>query len=161
MKNGENLFSIPLALWFRKTVEKMESSNVDDSSSWKTFWIETYSELGGENSSGTKGCPRLAAFGLWYLGRIVINERPFKKWSIKKIDKELGKNVAYAVIALDLLEQGKGARHKGEFWGKIRYLYNQETGIEAAKSEQGAVRVATILFNEDLIRYPKEQNGSN
>lgn len=145
------LFKIPLTRWIRKTIERMDVAGKDDIKTWSISWFKTYTELGGTSgSSGSKGCPKHAAYGLWYLGRIVNSGRDFQKWPLDKINKKLGKNVVYAVLALDLLEY-ETYRSEVRLWAKVQELYQQKFGEQPARSEQGAVRIALGLFAEGQI----------
>ena len=146
------LFRIPLVLWVRKTMEKMNAIGQGDSDTWNRFWLRTYTELGGASeNSGSKGCPRSAAYGLWRLGRIVGSGKPFQNWSIRKVKERLGKNAAYAVLALDLLEVGWEAKDIEGLWIEVRRLYQQELDETPARTQQGAITVASVLFSEGQI----------
>jgi hypothetical protein len=145
------LAKVPVAHWIRGTIEKMNRSGVEDSSSWASRWIETYYELGGQSDeSGKKACPRAAGYGLWQLGRIRDGGKPWKDWSLTRIRQEFGKNATYAVLALQLLDNGANSRDPN-IWDKVRSLYQQQLGEDAAQGEQGEIRLACILFDEGLI----------
>ncbi|NVM56556.1 MAG: hypothetical protein HWN51_00330 [Desulfobacterales bacterium] len=146
------LFKIPLVPWVRKTVEKMSAIDQDDSQTWNRFWLQAYVELGGiSENSGSKVCPKSAAYGLWRLGRIAGSGKPFQNWPIGRVKEELGKNVAYAVLALDLLEVGWGPEDIESLWIEVRRLYRQKLADTPARTQQGAVKVASILFSEGQI----------
>ncbi len=145
------LFKIPLVRWVRATIDKMNASERDDIEHWKSYWLWTYAELGGQATSGSKGCPQYAAFGLWRLGRIVDSGRPLQNWSLQKINAELGKNATYAFLALNLLETGWGIEDKESLWSEVRKQYLKLFREPPAESQQGAVKVATVLFAEGQI----------
>ena len=65
--------------------------------------------------AGEKGCPRAAGYGLWFLGRLVGGGRAVQNWPIDRVNKDLGKNAAYAIIAVDLLASGAKPSHQ-ELW---------------------------------------------
>ena len=97
------LNKIPVTQWIRGTIEKMNKAGKQDSQSWNDYWFETYKELGGQSEeSGTKGCPKHAAYGLWRLGRIKETNIPYHHQAINSINQEYGKNAVYAILALDL-----------------------------------------------------------
>jgi hypothetical protein len=134
----------------------MNTAGKDDFETWSDFWFMTYKDLGGKSdSSGSKECPKHAAYGLWRLGRISNSGRIFQNWTLEKINRELGNNAAYAVLALDLMEKQHSKRHiegdwsKAELWFKVQELYRQKLGEPPAKSEQGAVKIALGLFTEE------------
>jgi hypothetical protein len=146
------LFGIPLTRWVRGTIEKMNGAGSRDVSNWSTCWLKTYRELGGKSQeSGSKGCPRHAAYGLWRLGRIKETTVPYQRMAINQINQEYGKNAAYAVLALDLLEKGKLADSKADLWRQVQDLYRIRVHEEPATSQQGAVTVALTLFEEKQI----------
>ena len=143
------LMRIPLALWVRRTVEKMNARHQDDAEAWSRSWLQTYRELGGTSqASGTKGCPRSAAYGLWRLGRIARSGQPFRDMSLVRVNTEFGKNATYAVLALDLLEQGWNVEDSEGLWAEVRRLYAEKLHETPAESQQRAVKVARILFAE-------------
>ncbi len=146
------LFRIPLTLWIRGTIEKMNQSRKTDYHSWSHSWFETYKELGGKNdTSGTKECPQHAAYGLWRLGRIKNTNIPLRLMSISHIDKEYGKNVSYAILALELLESHQVEDTGTDIWGQVQSLYKIRMHKEPAQSQQGAVTIARALFADRLI----------
>jgi hypothetical protein len=146
------LFKIPLTKWIRETIDKMINNGKSDIQSWSYYWFETYKELGGRSKeSGTKGCPQHAAYGLWRLGRIKGANIPYQEKSIHPINQEFGKNAAYAVLALDLFEAQKAARDNTALWIQVQEQYRKAVHEEPAKSQQGAITVAAILFEEGQI----------
>lgn len=148
------LFKVPAGQWIQGTIAKMNRDGVKDSGSWTARWVETYYELGGQSGeSAKKGCPLAAAYGLWQLGRIRNGRRPWKDSSLPRIRHEQGKNTTYAVIALQLIEQDATVR-AGALWSRVRSVYEQQLGEEAATGEQGEVRLACILFDEGQIVTP-------
>lgn len=146
------LYKIPCNVWVSDTIRKMIDSKVNDSSSWLRNWSDTYYQLGGKSASvAKKGCPSTAAFGLWNLGRIVGGEKRFRHISVIKADVEFGKNTAYALIAVGMFEQGWISRSQNEIWQEVRRQYKFDTGKMAASSDQGAAKLARILFEEGMI----------
>jgi hypothetical protein len=116
---------------------------------WNRYWLATYHSLGGESpETGAKGCPKAASFGLWYLG--FLGNRPRLDWTIARIDQELGKNAAYAAIAIKLLLAG-ASQDIAVLWPAVRDFYHEITGEEAAGSEQGEVRLVVALFKEKQL----------
>jgi hypothetical protein len=152
---SEVLFNIPLASWVQGTIERMNAAGKDDFDTWSMYWFRVYKDLGGQSdSSGSKECPKHAAYGLWRSGRIANSRKPFQNWTLEEVNKEFGKNAAYAVMALDLLEQKRSEKDnvghwsKAELWTKVREQYQKKLGEPAAQSEQGAVTIALGLFKE-------------
>jgi len=142
---------IPLTSWVLGTVDRMNRAGATDRREWNHFWFETYKELGGHSgATGAKVCPRTAAYGLWFLGRLVRGGRPLQKWPVQRVDGELGKNAAYAVIAADLLVSGTNQSPR-ELWLSVQAHYIQRTRRNPAATEQGGVKVAVILFCEQQI----------
>ena len=146
------LFGIPLTRWIRGTIEKMNRFRKRDIQSWRDYWLETYRELGGQSDeSGSKSCPLHAAFGLWRLGRIKDANIHYQHKGIIFINQKYGKNAAYAVLALDLLENRQDARDNANFWIQVQDFYRRTIHEEPAKSQQGAVTVAVALFGDGQI----------
>ena len=146
------LYKLSLSRWIRGTIDKMNRSNKRDIQSWSKFWLETYKELGGRSDKcGKKGCPQHAAYGLWRLGRIKGTNIPYQHKTIKDINQEFGKNAAYAVIAHDLLEKRQAANTDANLWIQVQDIYREAVHDEPAKSQQGAITVAAILFKEGQI----------
>ena len=145
------LFNIPLVHWVQRTIEQMNATGKDDFQTWSKYWFQTYKDLGGiSDESGSKKCPQHAAYGLWRLGRISNSGKAFQNWTLERINEELGKNAAYAVLALDLLES-KSGWSKTELWSKVQESYQQKIGKPSAKSEQGAIGISLGLFTEGQI----------
>jgi hypothetical protein len=144
------LLNIPLVRWVRRTIEKMNTAEKDDFKTWSNYWFKTYKDLGGQSdSSGSKGCPKHATYGLWRLGRISNSGKAFQNWTLERVNKELGKNAAYAVLALGLLERKRSEKYtEAELWAKVKELYQKKLGEPPAKSEQGAIKIALGLFEE-------------
>ena len=149
------LFNIPLVRWVQRTIERMNAVGKDDFETWSNYWFRTYKDLGGQSdSSGSKECPKHAAYGLWCLGRISNCGKTFQNWTLDRVNKELGKNAAYAVLALELLERKRGDKDtvgfwsKAELWAIVQELYQVKIGEPPAQSEQGAVKIALGLFME-------------
>lgn len=145
------LFNIPLLRWVRRTIERMNAAGKDDFETWSEYWFQIYKDLGGtSDNSGSKECPKHAAYALWRLGRISNSGKTFQNWSLERVNTELGKNGAYAVLALDLLES-KRDWSKTELWAKVQESYQHQLGEPPAKSEQGAIRISLGLFTEGQI----------
>ncbi len=151
------LFNIPLTRWIRGTIEKMKGSGRFDIQTWSNYWFDTYKELGGESDdSGKKDCPQHAAYGLWRLGRIKDTNIPYQLMAINHINKEYGKNAAYAILALELLEAGQSEGTHAGLWRQVQELFKRRVHQEPAQSQQGVVSVAKILFEEDQIVFNQE-----
>lgn len=149
------LFRIPILPWVQETVKKMNTHGNEAPEIWSNCWYDTYEKLGGKSkNSGTKGCPMCAAYGLWYLGRVVDSVQTCKDWEITRINHELGKNAAYAVLSLEILRQQGGTTSRQALWAEVRKLYQQKLNEEAAKSEQGQIKITLALFNAKLIVFP-------
>ncbi len=145
------LSKILVTPWVLGTVEKMRRAGTTEAADWARFWLETYGELGGRsNESGAKGCPRAGAYGLWFLGRLARGGRALQAWSIDRVNRELGKNATYAVIAADLLGTGMDTSLR-QLWPAVQARYVQATGQEPAMTEQGEVKVALVLFCEGQL----------
>lgn len=151
------LNKIPVTQWIRGTIEKMNKAGKQDSQSWNDYWFETYKELGGQSEeSGTKGCPKHAAYGLWRLGRIKETNIPYHHQAINSINQEYGKNAVYAILALDLLEKYQDSGNKTNLWNQVREQYKKAFHEEPAISQQGAISVALALFEEgQIVMYKK------
>ena len=148
------LFKIPLVDWVRRTIKYMNTAGKEDSKNWSNYWLQAYEDLGGKStSSGSKGCPKCAVYGLWRLGRISNSGRDFQNPKLKQINEEFGKNAVYAVLALDLLENMQREKEisKKDLWTKVRDRIEKELREKPAQSEQGAVKVALDLFEEKQI----------
>jgi hypothetical protein len=77
----------------------MAAARKDDRTAWNRAWMEEYTKLGGHSATcGEKGCPRAAAYALWYLGYVRGTNRMRMEWAIERVYAELGKNATYAVI---------------------------------------------------------------
>ncbi len=149
---AEVLFGIPLTRWVRGTIEKMNLAGRHDVQSWSDHWLKTYYELGGQSeASGSKGCPLHAAYGLWRLGRIKGTNIPYKQMAVNHIYQEYGNNAAYAVLALELLENKQAAESKAGLWRQVQDLFRMRVREEPATSQQGAITIALTLFVEDQI----------
>src|SRR5947199_5856859 len=97
---GAPLNKVPASRWVRDTVARMERAGATDVHDWTRFWDQSYIALGGRSKSGAKGCPRTAAYALWSLGRLRYSTKNFLSLSIADIDSQIGKNAAYAIIAV-------------------------------------------------------------
>jgi hypothetical protein len=148
------LHKIPVTPWVLGTVEKMHQAGTSEVTAWNRYWLQTYRELGGQShQSGSKGCPRAAAYGLWMLGRLRGGGRATQVWTVDRVKRELGKNAAYAVIAADLLAQG-ATTSLGELWPIVQAQYTAHTSDEPAGSEQGEVKMVIALFCEQQLIGP-------
>ena len=148
----EILYKIPVSAWVLGTAERMEVAGVEDRKTWSRYWVETYQALGGTSTStGTKGCPKCAAYALWYLGWLKGSKRPGLSWSVNQIRHNLGKNAAYATIAVRLIQQDAQPYPVGQLWKSVQREFERETGETAAHSEQGAVKLAVGLFLEGKL----------
>ncbi len=146
------LFKIPVTQWVRGTIQKMDKNATYDIGSWCDFWYETYEELGGNSiESGTKSCPKHAAYGLWRLGRIKNTAIPYQEGLLAETIRKYGKNTAYAELALELLEQQSIEINARSLWSQVQALYRKKLKDEPAKSQQGAITIALTLFDEDQI----------
>lgn len=146
------LFKIPLTDWVFGTIEKMNRYGKRDILSWGDYWYKTYKELGGQSDeSGSKGCPQHAAYGLWRLGRIKGTSIIYQDRAIEVVNQEYGKNAAYAVLALALLKKRQFYNNEAMLWSQVQDLYRKTVHEEPAQSQQGAVKVAKILFEEGFI----------
>lgn len=147
------LSKVPATEWIQGTIAKMNRDGVDDRRSWAERWAATYFELGGKKLSlARKACPRSAAYGLWQLGRIREGGRRWDDVGLARILREHSTNTAYAVLALQLLDQDAQLRG-GVLWARVRAAYRQHFPLEPepAEGEEGEVRLACILFDEDQI----------
>ncbi|MBD2500431.1 DUF6979 family protein [Anabaena azotica] len=153
------LFGIPIIPWFQETMNAMPIHGEGTRKIWNNCWYEAYKKLGGEKEScGTKGCPKNAAYGLWYLGRIVDSGRTCKYLDIIEINnnKLLGPNAAYAVLYLEMLQQKGDNTTTKILWSDVREVYQQRLNKEAAKSKNGQMEIALALFNANLIIFPSK-----
>jgi len=138
--------------WVLRAIEKMHVNSSDDKQLWNKCWLEAYSEIGGRSeNTGSKPCPKAAIYGLWYLGRIVGSKRTQLIWPIEKIRKNLGKNAAYAVLALGLLEQQYDGSLQA-LWQEVQMLYQQKLSEKPADSEQGEIALTMLLYPKSRIR---------
>jgi len=148
----EILYKIPVWAWVSGTAAKMEAAGAEDRKTWSRYWLETYQALGGSSTStGTKGCPKCAAYALWYLGWLRRSKRPALSWSVNEVRDKLGKNAAYAVIALRLLRQGRRSRPLDQLWESVRQEFKRETGKTPATFKNGAVELTVGLFVEGKL----------
>jgi hypothetical protein len=145
------LNKIPVTTWVCGTADKMRERNTEAISDWNRFWIETYREPGGtSDESGAKGCPKAAAYGLWYLGRVRHGKRPAQPLTGREVNRVLGKNAAYAVIAVELLRDG-ATRSPSSLWPLVQARYAELTHESPADSEQGEIRLVVALFCEQQL----------
>ena len=148
-KKGEMvLCKIPVSNWVGGAVEKMRRDDTESVSNWNRYWLETYFDLGGTSKeSSRKGCPKAAAYGLWFLGRLKNSGRNTLDLTVEEVNLQLGKNAAYALIAVDLLQNG-ASRSAKSLWPLVQHRYMELTGTAAARSEQGEIRLVVALFGE-------------
>lgn len=146
------LFNIQAKDWVLITSEKMKANNRQDASSWNAFWEETYYELGGNKSSiSCKGCPKKAAYVLWYLGRIKNTGRDLVDLPINEVAKKLSKNGAYAILGQELLNNNPNL-NKDQLFEEIQKEFKNRTNQKPAKSDQGGPTLTWILYNEGLLQ---------
>ena len=146
------LFKIPFTRWVLGTVDKMTKYGYDDFQDWSQAWLQTYKELGGTSvETGKKQCPKHAAYALWQLGRIKNTDKPFQNLSLASIYDQYGKNAVYAVLSIDLLSTNQAAQNNAFLWHQVQSLFLSKLHEEPAESQQGAVTVARILFDEGHI----------
>ena len=146
------LYKIPAKDWVLKTTEKMKKNNKQDASSWNKYWEETYFELGGKNQyAACKGCPKKAAYTLWYLGRIKNSGRERINISIDEVRKNISKNGAYSILGQELLEKNPNLS-KALLFKEIQIEFKKRTNEMPAKSNAGAPTITWILFKESLLQ---------
>lgn len=146
------LFKIPLTRWVLGTIDKMNTFGNDDFQSWSQAWLQMYKELGGKSDeTGSKQCPKHAAFALWQLGRIKNTAKPFQNLSLASIYEQYGKNAVYSVLSLELLVSKQASQDTTLLWSQVQELYRRKMREEPAVSQQGAVTIAKILFDEGHI----------
>ena len=146
------LSKVPISAWVLSTAEAMGALHATDRSAWAKCWADSYRALGGMSDSvAHKGCPRSAAHALWYLGWLKDSERQYMDWTIRHVADRLGKNAAYAVIAARLLRCEQCAASHSALWQRVRQEFERETGARAAKSDQGAVKVALLLSLDRML----------
>lgn len=146
------LNNIPVVSWISETIDKMNQLGANDLRIWNQKWLESYFELGGHSkNSGSKDCPKHAAYGLWRLGFLVNGGVTKRYIYIKGIDSRFGKNATYAVLALQFLERGYDPYDIPSLWAEVQSKYREVIKEEPAKSNQGAVTIAAILYREGYI----------
>jgi len=70
--------------------------------------------------------------------------------TVADVNRGIGKNAAYATIAIDLMNRG-ALTSAENLWPAVRSQYKTHTGQDAAISEQGEVRLVVALFLEHLL----------
>ena len=146
------LFHIQAKDWVVKTAEKMMGNNRQDKGSWNTFWEETYFELGGNKSSiACKGCPKNAAYTLWYLGRIKNTGRDRVDISVNEVTEKFSKNGAYAMLGQEILNNNPNL-DKVSLFEEIQNEFKKQTTENPTESDQGGSTLTWILFNEGLLQ---------
>ncbi len=140
--------------WVLGAARRMGDWGREDPASWAEAWRRTYYERGGNNrSAAERGSPRSAGYGLWFVGRIREADRPFRRLSIYEVDRRLGKNAAYAELALRFLQGGRDPEDLKELWLAVRKAFRQETGRDPAHAQAGALDVAAGLFLGDHVQW--------
>ena len=152
------ILRIPIGRWVQGTITRMRTAGANDVATWNRHWFLTYRDLGGKSEkSGSKGCPRSAAYGLWRLGRIAGGGQQFQNFSLDRVKRDFGKNAAYALLALGFLENGRNHNASETLWSEVKREYRLRFRDRPAKSEQGALKVTYSLFKEGhLVRSPKQ-----
>jgi len=140
-----NLYKINLKDWVLGTIKKVEGG-----ADWHSAWYETYRSLGGKSKdSGTKNSPMKGTEVLYRLGRIKGSGLPFRNPGLRDI-WDYSKNGTYAILALEYLKK-KPDILRSELWSKIQERIRCELCEEPAKKDQGALKVAFMLWHLDLI----------
>ena len=151
---ASTLYGIPISAWVLDTAQAMDAAHAPDEAAWRKHWADSYRALGGRTTSGSKGCPRSAAYALWYLGWLKGSTRPLLHWPVDRIQDRFGKNAAYAVIAARLLTRERFAGFHSALWQRVRQDFRRETRGSPAESDQGAVKLALGLFLEGTLLNP-------
>ncbi len=100
--------------------------------------------------------PAGSSVGLWYLGLLKDAGRPHLPWSLREVDTRLGKNCAYAVLAIQLLTKGYVPQNPAGLWKDVKQAYRTKTQTDPGDWEMAAVKVALALFREGHIHSPQE-----
>jgi len=149
------LSRVPMSDWVLRTAQAMDDARGADDAAWRKHWADSYWALGGTSDSvAHKGCPRTAAYGLWYLEWLKGSSRPLLDWPVQRVRDGLGKNAAYAAIAARLLARAGVAQSHGTLWTRVRQQFQRDTGEKASNSDQGAVRLALLLFLRGMLAVP-------
>jgi hypothetical protein len=139
------------AEWMLRTVAKANKEGCSNGRSWAELWEDSYKEVGGRSMSvGQKGCPKNAAYGLWLLGRVKGAGRVWLDISVSDVNKEHGKNAAYAVLAVDILAEGNDYDVQ-QLWQRVKLLYLAATGEAPASKEQGQIRLVLALSKRGAL----------
>jgi hypothetical protein len=154
------LSRVPISDWVLRTAQAMGAAGAADKKAWRKHWADSYGALGGRTTSGSKGCPRSAAYAMWYLGWLKGCARPLLDWPADRIHERFGKNAAYAVIAARLLAGSRAQQHHSALWRRVQQEFRRETGQLPANSDQGAVKVALLLFLEGMLVVPCAAAGA-
>jgi hypothetical protein len=145
------LSNIPVKQWVLRTAAKMSRSDTEALLDWHRCWLKSYRELGGRSgNSGSKACPKVAAYALWYLGQLCEAGRCPQAWTVREVNRDFGKNAAYAVIAAELLARGATSNAKS-LWSLVQTRYRDQTGQDPAHTEQGAIKLMIALFCEKQL----------
>ena len=137
--------NVEIAAWVYGTIEKVRSG-----SAWRSAWIRTYRELGGQSTtSGSKPCPMVAAETLYRLGRIKGGGTAFVERELDELWSE-NRNGTYAVLAVRILRLD-GGLSQARLWKKVQAVVRREIGDEPAASNQGGATLAYKLWHLGLI----------
>jgi len=146
MQDTGIFFYVDLKSWVFGTIKKVEQGL-----EWDTAWQQTYREVGGKSGeSGKKRCPMNGTKTLYLLGRINGGNVPYKALPIHTISETYSKNGAYAILAIELLSLDSMVS-LNDLWTKVRTRFLEETGEEAALSNQGGPTIAYKLWHLGLI----------
>lgn len=150
--NYLKFYQVPAKDWVLKTTEKMKKDSKQDVNFWNIYWEETYYELDGKKASiACKGCPRKAAYTLWYLGRIKKSGRERINLSIDEVLAKFSKNGAYAILGQELLEKNPNLS-KASLFEEMQREFKKQTNEKPAESDQGGPTLTWILFKEGLLQ---------
>lgn len=148
------LYKVPISAWLSGAAHAMDTANATSKAAWRKHWADSYRALGGSSSCGNKGCPRSAAYALWYMGWFKGSTRPLLEWPVQRIRPRLGKNAAYAAIAARLLAREGFAGSHGALWRLVQQEFRCEIEESPAQSDQGAVKLALGLFLDGTLLSP-------
>jgi hypothetical protein len=148
----EIIFKIPIRPWIQGTITRMRNASAEDVGAWNRHWLATYRELGGKSkASGSKGCLRKAAYGLWRLGRVAAGGKQYQNSSLDTVNREFGKNATYALLTLRFLADGRNPDAFETLWSEVKREYRLKFRDQPADSEQGALRLTCSLFKEGQL----------
>jgi len=137
--------------WVEETAKKMDSSGNIDIETWDKFWVDAYKNVfnkSQETATAEKGCPRKAAYAIWLLGQLTCSNRQkirLTETLVPRIANDLGKNAAYAVIAI-IFVNNHGKEHSFQsIWQRVKSDFRRIVGQEPAESDQGPVELVISL----------------